>query len=87
MRDLLSARLPKFERVHEGSMSVGLKAMAMAGWGVAWVPESLMRHELDSGALVRAADHSFDIAVDIRLYRSKENRRPVVERIWAVLED
>lgn len=68
-------------------MSVGLKAMAMAGWGVAWVPESLMRHELDSGALVRAADQSFDIAVDIRLYRSKENRRPVVERIWAVLED
>ncbi|NTE54495.1 LysR family transcriptional regulator [Agrobacterium tumefaciens] len=86
LRDLLSARLPQFERVHEGSMSVGLKAMAMAGWGVAWVPESLMRHELDSGALVRAADSSFDIAVDIRLYRSKENRRPVVERIWAVLE-
>jgi hypothetical protein len=51
------------------------------------VPESLMRQELDSGALVRAADPSFDITVDIRLYRSKENRRPVVERIWAVLED
>jgi hypothetical protein len=50
------------------------------------VPESLMRHELDSGTLVRAADPTFDIAVDIRLYRSKENRRPVVERIWAVLE-
>lgn len=82
--DLLSARLPKFERVHEGSMSVGLKAMAMAGWGVAWVPESLMRQELQNGALVRAADESWDIRVDVRLYRSRENRRPVVERIWAV---
>jgi len=86
LHDLLSARLPKFERVHEGSMSVGLKAMAMAGWGVTWVPESLMRQELESGILVRAADESWDIRVDIRLYRSRENRRPIVERIWAVAD-
>ncbi len=32
-------RLPPDERVHVGSMSVGLKAMAAAGWGLAWVPK------------------------------------------------
>nr|WP_245317909.1 LysR substrate-binding domain-containing protein [Ensifer sp. 1H6] len=68
--------------MHEGSMSVGLKAMAQAGWGIAWVPESLMTAELSSGTLVRAADPRWDISVEIRLYRAKDNRRPVVGRIW-----
>nr|WP_244496066.1 MULTISPECIES: LysR substrate-binding domain-containing protein [unclassified Ensifer] len=84
--ELVGADLPLFQRVHEGSMSVGLKAMAQAGWGIAWVPESLMTAELASGALVRAADPRWDISVEIRLYRAKDNRRPVVGRIWQTQE-
>lgn len=80
--EVIGTALPPFQRVHEGSMSVGLKAMAQAGWGIAWVPESLMMDELSSGALVRAAEPNWDIGVEIRLYRSKDNRRPVVARIW-----
>jgi hypothetical protein len=37
-------------------MSVGLKGMVMAGWGLAWIPESLVSAELADGSLVRAAD-------------------------------
>ncbi|WP_378941354.1 LysR substrate-binding domain-containing protein [Mesorhizobium sp. ANAO-SY3R2] len=80
--EVVGPALPPFQRVHEGSMSVGLKAMAQAGWGIAWVPESLMTTELSSGALVRAAEPNWDISVEIRLYRSKDNRRPIVARIW-----
>nr|WP_210335957.1 LysR substrate-binding domain-containing protein [Ensifer sp. ENS09] len=84
--DLIGPTLPPAQRVHEGSMSVGLKAMAEAGWGIAWVPESLMTDELANGALVRAADPRWDVSVEIRLYRAKENRRPVVGRVWQNLE-
>jgi DNA-binding transcriptional LysR family regulator len=84
---LLADRLPQFDRVHVGSMSVGLKGMALAGWGVAWVPEGLMTAELASGALVRAAGPEWDIRVEIRLYRSKDNRRPIIGRIWSMLQD
>lgn len=80
--EVLSERLAAHKRAHTGSMSVGLKGMALAGWGVAWVPESLIRTELDNGTLVRAGDTSWDIRVDIRLYRSRQNRRPIVNRIW-----
>jgi len=81
----LADRLPSDNRVHVGSMSVGLKGMVMAGWGIAWIPESLVTAELSDGRLVRAAEPQWEIDVEIRLYRSKENRRPVVKRIWDVL--
>lgn len=80
--DLIGPDLPPAQRVHEGSMSVGLKAMAEAGWGIAWVPESLMASELAKGSLVRAADPRWDVSVEIRLYRARENRRPIVARVW-----
>lgn len=81
----MTDRLPQDNRVHVGSMSVGLKGMVMAGWGIAWIPESLVTTELSDGRLVRAAEPHWDIDVEIRLYRSKENRRPIVKRIWDVL--
>lgn len=82
---LTENRLPPHERVHIGSMSVGLKAMAVAGWGIAFVPMSLIVAELERGELVRAAGPEWDIQVDIRLYRAKENHRPIVDRVWAAL--
>ncbi|CDN48127.1 LysR substrate-binding domain-containing protein [Neorhizobium galegae] len=81
----MADRLPPDNRVHVGSMSVGLKGMVMAGWGIAWIPESLVAAELSDGRLVRAAEPQWEIGVEIRLYRSKENRRPIVKRIWDVL--
>uniref|UniRef100_UPI003100F8BF LysR substrate-binding domain-containing protein n=1 Tax=Neorhizobium sp. EC2-8 TaxID=3129230 RepID=UPI003100F8BF len=82
----MAERLPPENRVHVGSMSVGLKGMSMSGWGLAWIPESLVAAELAAGQLVRAAGPEWDIEVEIRLYRSKENRRPIVKRIWNLLD-
>lgn len=41
---------PNFARkvVHENTMSIGLKAMVQAGWGMAWLPESLVRDEISA---------------------------------------
>jgi DNA-binding transcriptional LysR family regulator len=85
MAGALATRLPTDNRVHVGSHSIGLKSMVLAGWGVAWMPESLANAELADGRLVRAAENDWDIEVEIRLYRSKENRRPIVKRIWETL--
>ncbi|MGE7368651.1 LysR family transcriptional regulator [Neorhizobium sp. NPDC001467] len=85
MAGTLATRLPPDNRVHVGSHSVGLKAMVTSGWGLSWIPESLVRAELADGRLVRAAGPDWDIEVEIRLYRSKENRRPIVRKIWDVL--
>jgi DNA-binding transcriptional LysR family regulator len=71
--------------VYRNSMSEGLKAMAVAGWGLAWVPESIARDDLAAGRLVRAGDTDWTIDVEIRLYRNRTNRRPIVDRFWRCL--
>jgi DNA-binding transcriptional LysR family regulator len=72
--------------VYENSMAEGLRAMMLAGYGLAWLPESCIDEELASGRAVRAGDQSFDFVVEVRLYRSLRNRRAKVEQIWAAVD-
>ncbi|MFB9948438.1 LysR family transcriptional regulator [Rhizobium puerariae] len=73
--------------VYENAMSAALKAMAVAGHGVAWIPESLAINEMNSGQLVRAAEPTFDMIVEIRLYRSFRLRCKSVGRFWKRAEE
>ncbi|MFN4100695.1 MAG: LysR substrate-binding domain-containing protein, partial [Pararhodobacter sp.] len=64
------------------SMSLGLQSLAKVGAGVAWVPESLAREDLASGALVPAGGPDWFLRVEIRLFRRREPARPIIEKIW-----
>lgn len=87
LSELFALKMPEHRLVHEGSMSIGLKGMSIAGWGVAWVPHSLIAEELASGQLVQGADPSWNIPLEIRLYRSRNNQRGVIEKFWNRLPD
>lgn len=87
LSELFVLKMPEHRLVHEGSMSIGLKGMSMAGWGVAWVPYSLIAEELANGQLVQGADPSWNIPLEIRLYRSRNNQRGVIEKFWNRLPD
>ncbi|MDQ0322119.1 DNA-binding transcriptional LysR family regulator [Pararhizobium capsulatum DSM 1112] len=87
LNKMFAAR-PSFETriVHENTISIGLKTMAMAGWGTAWLPQSLIARELADGELVRASDDpSWDLEVEIRIYRHASAGRPIVESFWRAL--
>ncbi|WP_437613460.1 LysR family transcriptional regulator [Erwinia sp. V71] len=73
--------------IYENSMSINLKAMVLSGSGVAWLPHSLVRDELNQGELVRAGDKRWDVPLDIRLYRQPHLRNPQAERFWRRVED
>jgi DNA-binding transcriptional LysR family regulator len=87
LSELFALKMPEHRLVHEGSMSIGLKGMSIAGWGVAWVPHSLIAEELANGQLVQGADPSWNIPLEIRLYRSRNNQRGVIEKFWNRLPD
>jgi DNA-binding transcriptional LysR family regulator len=72
--------------VYENAMSAGLKAMALAGRGLAWIPESLIAEELRSGTLVRAGNPSWALEVEIRLYRVSATRA-CADRFWSAIPD
>ena len=68
-----------FDRVYETDMAEGLKAMALEGHGVAFLPYSAVKKDLRAKKLVSAAPpemKGMQITMDIRAYR---DRPPVKE--------
>ncbi|WP_159913190.1 LysR substrate-binding domain-containing protein [Pantoea sp. 18069] len=80
------------ERVYETDMAEGLKAMALEGHGVAFLPYSAVRNELQAGRLVSAEPlgvESFRMPMDVRAYREKPTAKDapkgVAQNLWAFL--
>jgi len=66
------------ERVYETDMAEGLKAMALEGHGLAFLPQGAIRKELRSKKLVSAqAPHMppLQVKLEIRAYRERTNGR------------
>lgn len=62
------------DRVYETDIAEGLKAMALEGHGLAFLPCSAVRNALRAGRLVSAAPpgtSDLQITMDVRLYREK----------------
>lgn len=80
---LLSAGHPSFlQRSFETHMAEALKAMIVQGHGIGWLPASCAVRELHDGLLVQAGDEDWVSDIDIRVYRSLDNTKPIVDMIW-----
>lgn len=88
VRRLLDNRFAdlNFVPVYESSIATAVSAMVIEGYGVAWIPRSIVADDLESGRLVRAAEESEDIPLDIKIYRYEPNSEPWTERFWQVLQ-
>jgi DNA-binding transcriptional LysR family regulator len=79
------------DAVHETDMAEGLKAMALEGHGLAFLPESSVRQELRAGRLVRAcAAGRFEATMEVRIYRERPDvarhaPKPGVQALWDFL--
>lgn len=79
-----SATPVHLDRIYETDMSEGLKAMALEGHGIAFLPASAVRRELRSKRLVSAGE-GLETTLDIRLYRERPGTRKSkasVEAFW-----
>ncbi|MCR8725739.1 LysR family transcriptional regulator [Frigidibacter sp. ROC022] len=73
--------------VYQSSMAEGLKQMAVAGHGIAWVPRICVQGELERGALVQIGDPAMALDIEIRLFRRSGYRGREGEEVWARLAD
>jgi DNA-binding transcriptional LysR family regulator len=63
---------PQLEPIYETDMAEGLKAMALEGHGMAFLPASSVKKELKSRRLVRAAEAGqYEITMEVRIYRER----------------
>lgn len=79
------------DAIYETEMAEGLKAMALEGHGVAFLPASSVRKDLRLHKLVPAAPSDrFEISMDVRIYRERadvaKHTKPTVQALWAYLQ-
>lgn len=73
---------PELEVRHRNTMSAALKAMALTGAGLTWVPECLVKNELAMGQLALAGNESWMLAMEFRIYRSNKISSEEKEAVW-----
>ena len=80
------------DAIFETDMAEGLKAMALEGHGLAFLPASSVKKELKSKRLVRATPPgSWELTIEVRIYRERpemsRHRKPVAQALWDHLRD
>jgi LysR family transcriptional regulator, hypochlorite-specific transcription factor HypT len=78
--------------IYETDMAEGLKAMALEGHGLAFLPGSSVKKELKSKRLVRAAAAgSCELAMEVRIYRERpemaRHTKPGAQALWDFLRE
>ena len=78
------------EPIYETDMAEGLKAMALEGHGIAFLPASSVKKELKSKRLVRAGlPGAHELTMDIRIYRERpdlaRHSKPGAQALWEFL--
>ncbi len=78
--------------VYETDMAEGLKAMALEGHGLAFLPVSSVRKELKARRLVPAAPSgSFELTMEVRMYRERpevaRHAKPAAQAVWEFLRE
>ncbi len=81
---------PALETVYETDMAEGLKAMALEGHGLAFLPASSVRQALKSQRLVRAAAPGVgELTMEVRIYRERpevsRQKKLAAQALWAFL--
>lgn len=98
MTEVIVANAPArlyLDRVYETDMAEGLKAMALAGHGIAFLPHSAVEDAVAQGHLIRldrgtrgVPEGQFTLDMEIRLYRDKlatqgdDARQALVRELW-----
>ncbi|MXO69402.1 LysR family transcriptional regulator [Pelagerythrobacter marinus] len=76
----------RLDIVYRATLAEALSAAATLDLGIAWLPESLLMGPGAASAL-HVHDGPWCEPLDIIIVRSRANERPIVNRIWAELEE
>lgn len=54
----------------------------LRGFGVAWLPRSMVAADCRQGRMVEVGDKSHEVPLEVRLYRSRNPLGPLAEALW-----
>lgn len=77
---------PQLLTMNENVHSVSVKAMIKEGFGLGWLPQRLAQNSLEHGSLGLAGGPEWQVPVEIRIYRNRQNVQSTLKQFWALLE-
>lgn len=86
MLDKAGSDLP-LVTVYEDSIAAALKSAALQGLGVGWLPEALVKEDLENGSLINISggNTEFEVAIDVTVYQGRRPKTRSFERFWNAL--
>jgi len=80
----------QLDAIYETDMAEGLKAMALEGHGLAFLPASSVAKELDARRIARAApEGEYELSMELRMYRERpelsRRNKPAALALWDFL--
>lgn len=76
----------RYVKLFETAMADSLKAMAIEGLGIAWLPKLSVENELARKELIICGGKQWYIPLEIRLYRCSLIRKNAIKSFWEKLE-
>jgi len=79
---------PNYLKRHsESPAAINLKSLAEENHGVAWIANMRLNRGRDQRPLVPAGDDSWNIPVDIRIFKANGNLPAIAENFWEMIEE
>lgn len=75
----------EFKALSKNVQSGNIRELIELGYGMGWLPERSVQEDIEKKILVRAGDSRWDIPMEIRLYRHRNNVNAGVEVFWEAL--
>lgn len=75
-------QVPTFSVLNESIQSGNIRELVGLGYGLGWLPARSIQTALASGGLVPAGGTRWQVSLEIRLFRHRDNPHPAVEALW-----
>ena len=75
-------RAPLLRPLVETDSADAAHEFALRGFGVAWLPRSLVAADCRQGRLVEVGDKSHQVPLEVHVYRSRNPLGPLAEALW-----
>ncbi|MGZ9810464.1 LysR family transcriptional regulator [Pseudoroseicyclus sp. H15] len=72
----------RLQTVYQSSLAEGIKRMAIAGMGIAWLPLSCAKNAIDEGRLAEIGGPDLATDMEVLLCRRLGQSHPGIEAIW-----
>lgn len=76
----------RLQVVYENSMAGALRIRVREGIGIAWLPKSLVAPDLEADHVVQIGSPHWEVALDIKLLRTRRHDNAMINKIWGFLE-